>query len=234
LLDYEDEVVALVTFLLDRHALRSLEATFAESLYGLKREAWRDSGSGSSSGSGSGAARSQQQQQQQQQGAATRRAPGAPLGRTGENWALLCSVVLPYLQAKAERLHTRHAQQQHGVLGLALRRAATPAGRPGGPGSSGGSTAWAAQLQRMRAGALAVFVRVYPYLHAGIEAARFSYQLAYLLDASDYHSPAMKLLGQRLVRMSAPEMVSFVCGAGWLLLFACVLLSSSACLFYSP
>lgn len=200
LLDYEDEVVALVCLLLDRHCLHGLEATFAESLYGLKRERWIARGLTSSSPTTSRpptlhsaprAAPNQQQQQQQ----------GAPLGRSGEVWALLCGVLLPYLQAKAERLFARNAA--HGVLGLALRRAAAPVR---GASSSGG--AWVARLQQGKAAALALFVRAYPVLHAGIEAAKFGYQLAYLLDVSDYHSPVMRLLGQRLVRMSAPEMVS--------------------------
>lgn len=37
LLNYEDEVFALVSLLLERHSLATLHATFAESLYGLKR-----------------------------------------------------------------------------------------------------------------------------------------------------------------------------------------------------
>lgn len=38
LLQYEDEVFAVVSLLLERHSLANLHATFAESLYGLKRQ----------------------------------------------------------------------------------------------------------------------------------------------------------------------------------------------------
>jgi hypothetical protein len=38
LLNYEDEVFALVSLLLERHSLSTMHATFAESLYGLKRQ----------------------------------------------------------------------------------------------------------------------------------------------------------------------------------------------------
>jgi hypothetical protein len=38
LLNYEDEVFALVSLLLERHSLSNMHATFAESLYGLKRQ----------------------------------------------------------------------------------------------------------------------------------------------------------------------------------------------------
>ncbi|KIZ01135.1 Peroxisome assembly protein 12 [Monoraphidium neglectum] len=188
LLEREDEVVALVVLLLDRHSLRALEGTFAESLYGLKRERWRPR-----PGAAAAAA-----PQQQPAGAAAGCGGGAPLGRGGASLALLCSVLLPYLQSKAERLYTRHAARA-GVLGLALRRA-SPRLPPVRGGAAPGplAAAWDA--------ALALYVRAYPFLHAAIEASKFSYQLAYLLDASDYNSPMMRLLGQRLVRMSAPDM----------------------------
>lgn len=38
LLNYEDEVFAAVALLLERHSLSNFHATFAESLYGLKRQ----------------------------------------------------------------------------------------------------------------------------------------------------------------------------------------------------
>jgi hypothetical protein len=113
------------------------------------------------------------------------------------------SVALPYLQAKAERAYARHAPHR-GILNLALRRAAAAPSSGGGPG---GAATWRAALSRARAAALVAFVRAYPFLHAGLEAARFGYQLAYLLDVFDCHAPEMHVLGQRLVRMSGPELV---------------------------
>lgn len=38
LLTYEDEVYAAVSLLLEHHSLSTMHATFAESLYGLKRQ----------------------------------------------------------------------------------------------------------------------------------------------------------------------------------------------------
>lgn len=205
LLDCEDEVFAAVCLLLDRHSLRSLEGTFAESLYGLKREAWGASNHrkpGASAGpAASAGAPPSRGPRHAAQGPPQQGAGGPSLGRRGADLALLLGVLLPYLQAKAERLYARAAASR-GVFGLALRRAAAP-------GTSGGDAAggpWAAALRRARRGALEVFVRAYPFVHAAIESAKFGYQLAYLLDASDYHSPVIQLLGQRLVRMSGPEM----------------------------
>jgi hypothetical protein len=56
LLQYEDEVFALVSLLLERHSLANLHATFAESLYGLKRQPVQQQGQHNSSGSSSNAA----------------------------------------------------------------------------------------------------------------------------------------------------------------------------------
>lgn len=55
---------------------------------------------------------------------------------------------------------------------------------------------------------LSAFVLLYPYLHASVEAVKFVYQLGYLLDVFDTHSPLLHLLGQRLVRLTGQEMVS--------------------------
>jgi hypothetical protein len=55
---------------------------------------------------------------------------------------------------------------------------------------------------------LSVFIQLYPYLHASVEAVKFVYQLGYLLDVSETHSPVLQLLGQRLVRLTGPELVS--------------------------
>jgi len=52
---------------------------------------------------------------------------------------------------------------------------------------------------------------LYPYIHALTEAIKFCYQLNYLLDVFDCHSPVLHVLGQRLVRLSGPELVSGHC-----------------------
>jgi hypothetical protein len=60
------------------------------------------------------------------------------------------------------------------------------------------------RLQRL---SLAAFVRLYPYLHASLEGVKFVYQLGYLLDVFETHSPVLQLLGQRLVRLTGQELV---------------------------
>eukprot|EP00775_Hariotina_reticulata_P011413 gene11413-11560_t len=183
LLNYEDEVFAAVALLLERHSLSNFHATFAESLYGLKRQpaplAQTAALSASAQGSSRLAATDSSGRASQQ---------GSLLTTRHQHQALLCQVLLPYLKAKLDGWYSRHATR--GVLGLAL------------------TTAQQRQQQQQAAleqhGSRALLL-LYPYIRALMEAIKFCYQLNYLLDVFDCHSPVLHLLGQRLVRLSAPE-----------------------------
>ena len=54
---------------------------------------------------------------------------------------------------------------------------------------------------------LTLFLKVYPWIHASHEGLRFAYQLLYLLENTAFYSPVLHLLGQRVVRVTAQEMV---------------------------
>ncbi|WIA17383.1 hypothetical protein OEZ85_014241 [Tetradesmus obliquus] len=194
LLSYEDEVFALVSLLLERHSLSTMHATFAESLYGLKRQPAPPKVQPAAAGSAAAAA-----------GSGASSALGL-LSRKQQYQALLCEVLLPYLKSKADHLYARHAQQQGGVLGLALARSTQQQQQQASSSSSSGR----ARLARIAAAArhygLAALLKLYPYAHAAIEGVKFYYQLCYLLDVLDCHSPTLHLLGQRLVRLTGPEM----------------------------
>lgn len=45
----------------------------------------------------------------------------------------------------------------------------------------------------------------YPWLHAGTQALLVGYQLAYLLNLTDFYSPGLHVVGQRVVRVSGRE-----------------------------
>lgn len=84
LLQYEDEVFALVSLLLERHSLANLHATFAESLYGLKRQPVQQQQSQQHHTSSSNAALV---------AAGVQQAPGEPvllLNKQQQRQALLC------------------------------------------------------------------------------------------------------------------------------------------------
>ncbi|KAF8065928.1 PEX12 [Scenedesmus sp. PABB004] len=227
-LSYEDEVFAAVALALERASLLGLHATFAESLYGLRRAPLLPPPPPAPPGGAPAAA-----------GAAQLPAAGE-LSRRQLYQALACQVLLPYLKAKLDRWHAAHAHR--GVLGLAVARAAaaaaaqqqqqqqvrasagaapsaTPSAAPRvapaaarrerprlharAPQEAGALSRAAAALRRHGAAAL---VAAYPYVHAGLEGLKFAHQLAYLLDVYDVHSPVLRLLGQRLVRLSGHEL----------------------------
>lgn len=81
----------------------------------------------------------------------------------------------------------------------------------GGAAGSGAGGQWSDLAARLQRVGLSAFVLLYPYMHASLEAVKFVYQLGYLLDVFETHSPVLQLLGQRLVRLTGPEMVSGIC-----------------------
>lgn len=91
LLDCEDELFAIITAALDRQSLLNGSSSFAESLYGLRRNSVRGEAS-----------------------------PKASLDKRSQRWTLLFLVVLPYMQAKLESLYNRHRRQARAPLGLRM------------------------------------------------------------------------------------------------------------------
>lgn len=61
--------------------------------------------------------------------------------------------------------------------------------------------------QRFQRIALRSFMTIYPWAFAASEAAKFSYQLLYLLGKSPYYSPELHLLGQVVVRVTGQEVM---------------------------
>ena len=117
LLDCEDELFAIITAALDRQSLLNGSSSFAESLYGLRRNSVRGEAN-----------------------------PKASLDKRSQRWTLLflvntvrrlcivwclnicklltclltIQVVLPYMQAKLESLYNRHRRQARAPLGLRM------------------------------------------------------------------------------------------------------------------
>lgn len=206
MLDYEDELFALATLLLDRQSLWTRDATFAESLYSLKRvhhRPARDTTPAASSSSNSSST------------GGTNGQPKAKRLTSRQKWATLLVVVgLPYARSKLQALYSRHHQPRtnHHLLGFdaafgdQFPQHTAPQQQqqqPGGEqhaGARGGG-----RLARLRAACLRMFVRAYPWVHAGTEGLVFVYQLAYLLEYSQHYSPALAILRQKVARVSGRE-----------------------------
>eukprot|EP00879_Flechtneria_rotunda_P025849 GHRR01027501.1.p1 GENE.GHRR01027501.1~~GHRR01027501.1.p1 ORF type:complete len:323 (+),score=103.21 GHRR01027501.1:793-1761(+) len=168
-----------------------MHATFAESLYGLKRQ---PAAPQQAQPPGGDAAVKQQLQSAELQATPL-------LNRRQQHLALLCQVLLPYIKAKCDQLYAKHSPQR-GVLGLAIARQAATAQQV--VGSS--NTYFSKCIATLKQGGITALVLLYPYIHAACEGSKFVYQLMYLLDVTDCHSPILHLLGQRLVRLSGSEM----------------------------
>ncbi|KAL0056265.1 hypothetical protein WJX82_009363 [Trebouxia sp. C0006] len=91
LLDFEDELFAIVTAALDRQSLLNGSSSFAESLYGLRRNSVRGADN-----------------------------PKASLNKPSQRWTLLFLVVLPYMQAKLESIYNRRRRQTRSPLALRI------------------------------------------------------------------------------------------------------------------
>lgn len=76
--------------------------------------------------------------------------------------------------------------------------------QPAAAEPAGGDEAPAARLRRL---ALSAFLRLYPWVYAGHEGARFAYQLAYLLGRTPYYSPGLHLLRLAVVRVTGQDLV---------------------------
>ncbi len=75
--------------------------------------------------------------------------------------------------------------------------------------ADGSSSRWQQRLAQARALGLTAFMRLYPWLHMVQEGLSFSYQLAYLLQASPYFSPMLHMLRQHVERASGQQLVRF-------------------------
>lgn len=199
LLAHEDELFLLISALVDRQALGASSASFAESVYGLRRAPMELAGAGESDLGGAQTA--------------SKEAEGGRAPRvltTAERRASLALLVLvPYLQSKLDALYQRlHEERALRMLGLAptapqpaaasLRTSAPSA--PEQPGSP-----VARLLGALRAAAPAALLRGWPWARAALEAARFAHQLAYLLGGSPCFSPELRLLRLQAVRVSGQE-----------------------------
>ncbi|KAG2438548.1 hypothetical protein HXX76_005099 [Chlamydomonas incerta] len=178
LLNYDDEVFALLTLALDGHSLFSSDSTFSDSLYGLKLKPLRPSGAERLS----------------------RRQRWLLLA------CQVLLPYLRAKTEKAYR-HCAASSPGSGVLGLALRYSASQGVAPeeaddgaAGGGSGGEGGGWSRRLQR-------AFVASYPWIHAGIEGVTFAYHLTYLLGASPVHQPVLHALGVTMARTSAKDLM---------------------------
>uniref|UniRef100_A0A7S3VUL7 Peroxisome biogenesis protein 12 n=1 Tax=Dunaliella tertiolecta TaxID=3047 RepID=A0A7S3VUL7_DUNTE len=184
LLAYEDEVLALVSLVLDWHSLHTADATFAESLYGLCRRRIPGPAPPQAPGTSSSFETGVQ-------------AVDAGISERQRRLGLAVEVLVPYLRSKAGQLHKLHAGE--GVLGLALQNSASRQRA----GDCDRQSSWAGYARRLLVRA---FVTAYPWCHAAMESSTLAYHIAYLLRVAPTHRPTLHALRMQVSRVSAQDM----------------------------
>ncbi|XP_057721483.1 peroxisome biogenesis protein 12 [Arachis stenosperma] len=194
LLDYEHESFALLMLILETHSLRTTDASFAESLYGLRRRpvnvALKIDASTVSPNSDDAA-------------------PNSGLQRRQKVLSVVFLVVLPYLKSK---LHSIYNKEREARLQATLWGDDQNEGFDATLGFEESrrtldSDANASIRERVRKRVQKIVGFCYPWLHATTEGLQFAYQLLYLLDATGYYSFALHALGIQVCRATGQEMM---------------------------
>lgn len=194
-LDYEDEFFSLLMLILETHSLRTTDASFSESLYGLRRRAVnvkvKKEDARSVSGDGI-----------QHRG----------LEKHQKVLSVAFLVVLPYLKSK---LHSIYNKEREARLQASLwgddNEGFNDAEIYEVRGDSVVPTRTLGVETSVRARVIKKLQKIvgscYPWLHASSEGLSFAYQLLYLLDATGFYSLGLQVIGVHVCRATGQELM---------------------------
>ncbi|KAH7291460.1 hypothetical protein KP509_29G017800 [Ceratopteris richardii] len=171
---------------LEAHSLRTTDASFSESLYGLRRRPVNIMG--------------QLDSQSTLKTSITRR---------HRYLSLLFLVGLPYLKSKAQGLYESQSRNiNHAAMwgrGDAdqLDEDSLYAERDPVSSSQSNEDAFHTFRDKLKN----FLIRMYPWIHATQEGLSFAYQLLYLLDATHFYTPALQIMGLHVCRASGQELM---------------------------
>ncbi|XP_071724830.1 peroxisome biogenesis protein 12 [Rutidosis leptorrhynchoides] len=195
-LDYEDEFFALLMTVLETHSLRTTDASFSESLYGLRRRAVK--------------IRAEKDDAQFKSGDKMRH---SGLEKRQRVLSVVFMVVLPYLKSKLHWIYNkeREARLQASLWGPSGDSFDDVDTFDVGESSlvsrettSDGETTVRMQLEKK---IKKVIAACYPWIHATSEGLSFTYQLLYLLDATGFYSLGLQALGVEVCRATGQELM---------------------------
>ncbi|XP_038705196.1 peroxisome biogenesis protein 12 isoform X1 [Tripterygium wilfordii] len=194
-LDFEDEFFGLLMLVLETHSLRTTDASFSESLYGLRRRSIkiRAEKDDSRSKSGDGIHH-------------------VGLEKHQRVLSVVFLVVLPYFKSK---LHAIYNKEREARLRASLWGQNDETNDDSGyfnegegfPVSSETSVTETSLRARLKKKIQKILAACYPWLHASGEGLSFSYQLLYLLDATGFYSLGLHALGIHVCRASGQELM---------------------------
>ncbi|XP_077252780.1 peroxin-12 isoform X2 [Tasmannia lanceolata] len=195
-LDYDDEFFALLMLVLETHSLRITDASFSESLYGLRRRAVKIKPSKDIPHMDSGD-----------------RLHHSGLEKRQKLLSVAILVGLPYFKSK---LHSIYNKQREAMLQASLWGHGDAQLDNADYFLSGGeisnvpteaSDASASRATRIKKRIEAIIGACYPWIHATNEGLSFGYQLLYLLDATGFYTPGLHVLGVHVCRATGQELM---------------------------
>ncbi|CAI9759866.1 unnamed protein product [Fraxinus pennsylvanica] len=184
ILDYEDEFFALLMLLLETHSLRTTDASFAESLYGLRRRGVR--------------IRLKKNSKLTDLGDEIHH---TGLEKRKKVLSVVFLVVLPYL---------KEATLQASLWGVSDERLDDIDYLDGGGNTfelRSNSHVEASTRARLIKRLQKAIGACYPWIHAGNEGLSFAYQLLYLLDATGFYCVGLHALGIHVCRATGQELM---------------------------
>ncbi|KAA8534686.1 hypothetical protein F0562_032203 [Nyssa sinensis] len=194
-LDYEDEFFALLMLVLETHSLRTTDASFSESLYGLRRRAITIRVKKDNTRLDSGD-----------------RIHHSGLEKHQKILSVVFLVVLPYFKSKLHSIYNkeREATLQASLWGHGHERYDDADYLEGGDNSfasTSGLDAEGSARTHLTKRIQNIIGACYPWLHAGNEGLSFAYQLLYLLDATGFYSLGLHVLGIHVCRATGQELM---------------------------
>ncbi|KAI5058088.1 hypothetical protein GOP47_0026892 [Adiantum capillus-veneris] len=183
ILDHSDEAFCLLMLVLEAHSLRTTDASFAESLYGLRR---RPVGI-----------------KLESKGQAAEK---VGITRRHRYLSLLFLVALPYLKSKAQAVYDAQSRNiSHADMWRSedIDEDISSVDTDVDVVSNQNDT----QADSFRDKLKKSLVKLYPWIHATQEGLSFSYQLLYLLDATHFYTLALQIMGLHVCRASGQELM---------------------------
>ncbi|CAM8979714.1 unnamed protein product [Rhodiola kirilowii] len=193
-LDYEDEFFALLMLVLETHSLRTTDASFAESLYGLRRRGVKFKLKKDTN------IVSEPNDAIQLSG----------LRRRQKVLSVAFLVVLPYFKSKLHSVYNkeREARLQASLWGDDQRLDDVDFFDARSSSTLAVPVDTEASVRSRLVKRLKKFIGVcYPWLHAANEGTSFAYQLLYLLDATGFYSLGLHVLGIHVCRATGQELM---------------------------
>ncbi|KAL7589205.1 peroxisome biogenesis protein 12 [Lactuca sativa] len=190
-LDYEDEFFAALTLILETHSLRTTDASFAESLYGLRRRAVN--------------IHMKKEDLRMETG---NRSQHSGIRKHQKLLSVVFLVVLPYLKSKLHSIYNkeREAALQASLWGNVNETFDEMDTSFASTSSLDTHTELSVRTQ-FRKRMHKIVATCYPWVHAGSEGLSFAYQLLYLLDATGFYSPGLHALGLHVCRATGQELM---------------------------